>query len=81
MEVLSERERASVKGFVVNRFRGREEFLAGAHDYVLRHTGRPVLGVVPWLDGAAGALPGLVASHLDLDPLLDSLQPEEALRA
>ena len=27
MEVLSERERASVEGFVVNRFRGKEEFL------------------------------------------------------
>ncbi len=49
MEVLSERERALVKGFVVNRFRGKEEFLATAHEYVLRHTGRPVLGVVPWL--------------------------------
>jgi adenosylcobyric acid synthase len=49
MEVLSEKERALVKGFVVNRFRGREEFLADAHKYVLRHTGRPVLGVVPWL--------------------------------
>jgi cobyric acid synthase CobQ len=49
MEVLSERERALVKGFVVNRFRGREEFLADAHAYVLAHTGRPVLGVVPYL--------------------------------
>ena len=49
MEVLSERERAPVKGFIVNRFRGKEEFLAEAHEYVLRHTGRPVLGVVPWL--------------------------------
>jgi cobyric acid synthase CobQ len=49
MEVLSESERASVKGFVVNRFRGKEEFLTTAHEYVLRHTGRPVLGVVPWL--------------------------------
>ncbi|MBU2227072.1 MAG: cobyric acid synthase [Proteobacteria bacterium] len=49
MEVLSERERALVKGFVVNRFRGREEFLAEAHEYVLSHTERPVLGVVPYL--------------------------------
>ncbi len=49
MEVLSERERALVKGFVVNRFRGQEAFLTAAHDYVLRHTGRPVLGVVPYL--------------------------------
>ncbi len=49
MEVLSEKERALVKGFVVNRFRGQEAFLAEAHEYVLRHTGRPVLGVVPYL--------------------------------
>jgi cobyric acid synthase CobQ/L-threonine-O-3-phosphate decarboxylase len=49
MEVLSERERALVKGFIVNRFRGQEAFLADAHDYVLGHTGRPVLGVVPFL--------------------------------
>ena len=49
MEVLSEQERALVKGFVVNRFRGQEAFLADAHAYVLRHTGRPVLGVVPYL--------------------------------
>jgi adenosylcobyric acid synthase len=49
MEVLSEREREQVKGFVVNRFRGQEAFLAEAHQYVLRHTGRPVLGVIPYL--------------------------------
>jgi cobyric acid synthase CobQ/L-threonine-O-3-phosphate decarboxylase len=49
MEVLSERERALVKGFIVNRFRGQESFLAEAHGYVLRHTGCPVLGVVPYL--------------------------------
>jgi adenosylcobyric acid synthase len=49
MECLSERERALVKGFVVNRFRGQEAFLAEAHDYVLNRTGRPVLGVVPYL--------------------------------
>ena len=49
MEVLAEWERACVAGFVVNRFRGQESLLADAHDYVLRHTGRPVFGVVPFL--------------------------------
>jgi len=49
MECLTERERALVKGFVVNRFRGQEAFLADAHDYILNRTGRPVLGVVPYL--------------------------------
>jgi adenosylcobyric acid synthase len=49
MECLSERERSLVKGFIVNRFRGQEAFLADAHEYVLTRTGRPVLGVVPYL--------------------------------
>ena len=49
MEVLAEWERALVAGFVVNRFRGTAKLLDDAHDYVLRHTGRRVLGVVPYL--------------------------------
>ena len=49
MEVLAEWERAQVLGFIVNRFRGTASLLDDAHDYVLRHTGRPVLGVVPYL--------------------------------
>lgn len=50
MEVLSERERSQVAGFVINRFRGRTDLLKDALDYTLRHTGRPVLGVVPYLE-------------------------------
>lgn len=49
MEVLAEWERALVAGFIVNRFRGRRELLADAHSYTKRHTGLPVLGVVPYL--------------------------------
>jgi adenosylcobyric acid synthase len=49
MEVLSEPERAQVAGFVVNRFRGQADLLKGALNYTLHHTGRPVLGVVPYL--------------------------------
>ncbi len=49
MEVLNQWERALVAGFVVNRFRGQAELLQSAHDYVLAHTGREVLGVVPYL--------------------------------
>jgi adenosylcobyric acid synthase len=47
MEVLAEWERSLVAGFVVNRFRGKKELLDDAIEYTLRHTGRPVLGVVP----------------------------------
>jgi len=49
MEVLAEWERALVAGFVVNRFRGQASLLQAAHDYVTAHTGREVLGVVPYL--------------------------------
>jgi cobyric acid synthase CobQ/L-threonine-O-3-phosphate decarboxylase len=49
LEVLSETERAQIAGFVVNRFRGQSSLLQDALDYTLRHTGRPVLGVVPYL--------------------------------
>ncbi len=49
MEVLNAWERSQVAGFVVNRFRGQESLLADAHDYVLKHTGCPVVGVIPYL--------------------------------
>jgi cobyric acid synthase CobQ/L-threonine-O-3-phosphate decarboxylase len=49
MEVLAEWERARVAGFIVNRFRGQQSLLADALNYTERHTGVPVLGVVPFL--------------------------------
>ncbi len=49
MEVLAEWERSLVSGFVVNRFRGDESLLGPAHAYVQRHTGVPVLGVIPYI--------------------------------
>lgn len=49
MEVLAEWERDLIAGFVVNRFRGQESLLADAHAAVLRHTGVPVIGTIPYL--------------------------------
>ena len=49
MEVLAPWERQLVAGWIVNRFRGDAGLLAPALDYTLRRTGRPVLGVVPYL--------------------------------
>ncbi len=50
MEVLAEWERQLVAGFVVNRFRGDAGLLGDALEYTRRHTGRPVIGVVPYLE-------------------------------
>lgn len=49
LEVLAEWERALIKGFIVNRFRGQASLLEDALTYIQRHTRRPVLGVVPWM--------------------------------
>ncbi len=48
MEVLSEWERQLVAGFLVNKFRGQASLLAAAHDYVRLHTGKSVIGVLPY---------------------------------
>ncbi|MCK9173002.1 MAG: cobyric acid synthase, partial [Desulfuromonas thiophila] len=50
MELLNEAERNQVAGFVINRFRGDATLLGSALDATLRHSGKPVIGVVPYLD-------------------------------
>ena len=50
MELLTPEERAHVRGFVINRFRGDPSLLAPAIEDLEARTGFPVLGVVPWLD-------------------------------
>ena len=49
MEVLAPWERDLIGGFVVNRFRGQASLLENAHRYLLEHTGRQALGVIPYL--------------------------------
>ncbi len=53
MEVLSEWERSLIAGFVVNRFRGNAALLDDAYFYMRRHTGKPVLGTVPFIKDLA----------------------------
>src|ERR1700754_2312884 len=48
---LSESERARVRGFVINRFRGDPGLLKPGLDWLEARTGKPVLGVVPYLHG------------------------------
>jgi adenosylcobyric acid synthase len=51
LERLSPAEQARVKGFVINRFRGDIALLEPGLKWLEEKTGKPVLGVLPWLPG------------------------------
>lgn len=49
LELLSDRERARVRGLVINKFRGHADILTPGLDFLENRTGCPVLGVLPHL--------------------------------
>ncbi|OIQ73119.1 cobyric acid synthase [mine drainage metagenome] len=51
LALLSESERARIVGFVINRFRGDMALLQPGLEWLERETGKPVLGVLPYLHG------------------------------
>jgi adenosylcobyric acid synthase len=67
--VLNAADRALVRGFIVNKFRGDHRLFADGSGEIERRTGWPDLGLVPWLDEARRL------------PAEDSLGLAEGLRA
>jgi adenosylcobyric acid synthase len=51
--LLAARDQSLVSGFVINRFRGDRGILAPGLEQLRGLTGRPTLGVVPWVPGLA----------------------------
>lgn len=49
MEVIDEWARNLVQGFIVNKFRGDSSLLNEAHSYTKLHTGKDIIGVIPYL--------------------------------
>ncbi|MFZ9002060.1 MAG: cobyric acid synthase [Bacteriovoracaceae bacterium] len=50
-DTLDEWERSLVKGLIINRFRGDKSLLDPGMDYLLKYTGVPVIGCVPFIKG------------------------------
>ncbi len=48
MELLAEKEKERVKGFIINKFRGDINILSPGLDYLKKKTKKEVLGVIPY---------------------------------
>jgi len=64
--LLDEEERNRVKGFVINKFRGRRDLLDDGLRWLEKETGIPVLGVLPYIELDIEAEDSLALSALRL---------------
>ncbi len=71
LDVLAPSEQARIVGFVINRFRGDPALLASGLSWLEARTGKPVLGVLPYLHGL----------YLDAEDALPDTPPSAMPRA
>ena len=63
LALLNSEDRKRINAFLINKFRGDASLLTSGLDLLTHRTGRPVLGVVPYLDD----IPVAAEDSLDLD--------------
>ena len=68
LDLLSPSEQARIKGFVINRFRGDIGLLQSGLDWLEARTGKPVLGVLPYLHGLMLDAEDAIATHSEAKP-------------
>ena len=68
LALLSASEQARIEGFVINRFRGDIALLQPGLDWLEQRTGKPVLGVLPYL----------MDFHLEAEDAIDQRQTAKA---
>ncbi len=66
LALLSKSEQRRIKGFVINRFRGDIKLLQSGLDWLEEHTGKPVLGVLPYLHGLHLEAEDAIQSHQEI---------------
>lgn len=71
LALLSESEQARIQGFVINRFRGDIALLQPGLDWLEQRTGKPVLGVLPYL----------MDFHLEAEDAIDVRQAAKTAEA
>ncbi|MGC5704251.1 cobyric acid synthase [Pseudomonas sp. NFXW11] len=70
LELLSPSEQARVQGFIINRFRGDLALLQPGLDWLQARTGKPVIGVLPYV----------MDLHLEAEDGIDSRQANKLER-
>ncbi|MDR2340146.1 MAG: cobyric acid synthase [Deltaproteobacteria bacterium] len=69
--VLSQSEQNRIKGFIINKFRGDPDILTPGLDWLENYTGKPVLGVLPYI----------VGFHLEAEDAIDRRQGEKSINS